>query len=64
MKSLERRVRKIEESTDPENRLAGFEILIEDSQEQVNHPERFKKVLDKEENENGFIIRWMHWERK
>lgn len=64
MKSLQNRIERLEKTNSPD-RLTGFDIVIVNTEEQVKHPERFRKVLDSEEtSETGFTRRMFHYERE
>lgn len=64
MKSIERRLKELEHKKEI-TELDGIDIVIVSSKEQVDHPERFKKILDSEEtSESGFTNRMFHYERK
>ena len=61
--NLDKRISQLEQRSDP-NRITAFEIVIVESKEQVNHPERFRKVLQSESTgESGFTNRTYHLER-
>lgn len=45
--NLDKRLSHLEKIS-PINRIDCFEIILVNSKEQVDHPERFRKVLDSE----------------
>jgi|AntRauTorcE11897_2_1112592.scaffolds.fasta_scaffold00064_44 hypothetical protein len=64
MKDLNKRIERLEREN-PSDELTGFDIIIVDTKEQVDHPERFNKILDSEDvSETGFTTKRYHYERK
>lgn len=64
MRKQKNRLEKLE-TMNPPSKITGFNIIIVGSKEEVDHPERFNKVLEKEEtSETGFTTKVYHYERK
>lgn len=63
MKTIERRLEQLEQKKDVEL-LGGLEIIYVSSKEHVDHPERFRKVLERDEpSESGITIKQYRLER-
>jgi len=63
--NLDRRLEKLEAEAGGTENLPTIERTIVSNKEQADHPERFKRVLDKvEETESGATVKLFHYERK
>lgn len=64
MKQIEKRLKNLEYKEDVKKRALNISRIIIDCKEQVDHPERFRRVLESEDvGESGAVRRIYNLER-
>lgn len=64
MKQIEKRLKNLEYKEDVKKRALNISRIIIDTREQVDHPERFRRVLESEDaHKSGAVRRIYNLER-